>query len=90
MCMQTDRDAALAARFSHRCNQARVHLRAEMEKMGLREKDGWRISESMRQARGGSELVMRPLHLYLAAPDDIECRIWIGGDDNAIEVTCVP
>jgi hypothetical protein len=53
--------------------------------MGLRARDGWKVTEVMREARGGTELVLRPLHLRLDAPDGLECVIWICGDSGAVD-----
>ena len=88
--MQNDRDTAVAATFSERCHAARGHLLKTMEALGMREKDGWRIAESVRQVRGGSELVLRPLHLYLNAPPDMECVVWIADGGNDIDMSCQP
>lgn len=63
--------------FSQRCAAARVHLLGEMERLGMRERDGWRIAESTRNVTGGSELVMRPIHRVLPTPDGVECVVRI-------------
>lgn len=88
--MITPHDAALAVAFSERCAAARAHLRRQMETLGLRERDGWKIVETVRQAGGGSEVVMRPLHLHLASPDGLECVVRIDGDAHTIDGHCEP
>ena len=69
--MRPSNDSLASARFARACAQAREHLRRLMEENGFHEHDGWKIVESVRQVRGGTQLVMRPLHLHLTAPDDL-------------------
>lgn len=88
--MSTEDDALLAEGFGARCKAAREHLRGMMEKLGMNERDGWRIGESVRQASGGSELVLRPLHRYLNAPPDMECIVWIDGGGKTMDMACTP
>lgn len=79
--------SSLAHLFSARCAVARAHLRREMEARGLRQCDGWEINETTRDCPGGSEIVMRPLHLHLVAPDDMECVVRIE-EDSSIDSNC--
>ncbi|HXF80108.1 MAG TPA: hypothetical protein VN598_14670 [Usitatibacter sp.] len=79
----------LAQTFAERCEQARAYLRREMDERGLREQDGWCIAETMRATGGRTELVMRPLHLHLPAPDGLECIVEID-EDETIESNCEP
>jgi hypothetical protein len=83
-------DRLAATRFARACEDARAHLRKEMEARGLHESDGWKIVEIMRPSRGGSELVLRPLHLHRLAPPDLECVVAIDGDAASIDVDCTP
>ena len=84
-------DKVAAARFAKACEEARAHLRKEMEARGLHERDGWKIVETMRHARGGgSELVLRPLHLHELAPPDLECVVAIDEDARSIDMDCTP
>ena len=69
-------------------DRARRYLWAEMEKLGLREKDGWSISEFTREDRGGTQIVMRPMHLRLPAPDGLECVVGIIEHDGGIVGRC--
>jgi hypothetical protein len=87
--MNSTHDRAIAARFSEACENSRRHLRNEMERLGLLAQDGWRISETVRAVQGGSELVMRPAHLYQPSPAGVECVVSI---DMAAEVdsSCTP
>jgi len=88
--MANDEDARLAELFSARCKAARAHLRHMMDALGMTERDGWRIGESMRQVSGGSELVLRPLHLYRNAPPDMECVVWIDAGAGSVDMACSP
>ena len=88
--MASTPDTHAARRFAKACAEARAYLRRHMEARGLYESDGWKIVESVRQAHGGSELVMRPLHLRLNAPDDLECVVSIDEDSSEVDVDCTP
>src|SRR6185369_1035860 len=79
--------SSLAKAFSAKCAVARAHLRREMEARGLHQSDGWKIMETVRDCAGGSEIVMRPLHMRLPAPDDLECVVRIE-EDTSIESNC--
>jgi len=59
-----------------------------MERAGLRAHEGWKIAETVRQVDGGSELVMRPLHLHKPSPPDLECVVKIDLDTASIDSTC--
>ena len=82
-------DRIVAARFADACAKARQHLRGEMEKLGLRAADGWVISESVRAVQGGSEVVMRPSHLYYDPPAGVECVVAIDLVSE-IDASCTP
>jgi hypothetical protein len=88
--MASTHDSVAAKRFAKACADARAHLRREMEARGLYEKDGWMIVETVRQADGGSELVMRPLHLRKTAPPDLECVVSIDEDSTRVDMNCTP
>ena len=68
--------AMLSARFAEKHRQAHAYLREEMEKLGMRETDGWKITEFLRERPGGSELVLRPIHVRLDPPEGLECVVW--------------
>jgi hypothetical protein len=87
--MPSTQDQAVATRFSRARDEARQHLRREMERMGLRAADGWRIHETIRPVQGGSELMLRPMHFHQPTPAGIECIVAI--DETAeIETQCEP
>ena len=88
--MSDAHDAIVAARFAKACEQARAHLLRLMEQRGLRARDGWKIVETVRQGPGGTELVMRPLHLRIAAPPDLECVVGVDADSTAVDSSCSP
>jgi hypothetical protein len=79
--------STLAHAFSARCAVARAHLRSEMDARSLHQRDGWEIMETVRDCPGGSELVMRPMHLHLEAPDDLECVVRIE-EDSSMDSNC--
>ena len=84
----TTPEERLFPEFAARCNEARARLRAHMEERGLFERDGWKIYEFTRQANGGMELVMRPLHRTLTAPDGLECVVAIDEPGFSTSVEC--
>jgi hypothetical protein len=89
--MDSDHDLSLSAAFYRRAAEARAHLLKEMEALGLHEKDGWKIAESVRQrADGGCELHMCPLHLRLKAPAGVECVVSIDPTEEVVSADCTP
>ena len=76
-------DSLLAER-----DRARRYLWSEMEKLGLREKDGWSITEFTREDKGGTQIVMRPMHRHLPAPHGLECVVGIIEHDGGITGRC--
>lgn len=81
-------DKDFAVRFAANRAMAEAVLRREMEALGLRASDGWKVTETMREARNGTELVLRPIHLRLESPPGLECVIWIHAEDGTVDVVC--
>ena len=88
--MTSKNDSSAAGAFATKCDHARSELRRHMTDRGLHEKDGWTIHESMRQANGGTVLVMRPIHMKLPAPADLECTCSIDETGTDISSDCSP
>lgn len=65
-------DKALSAAVIARIRAAKARLAGWMERHGLSERDGWRISEELRSCPDGTEFVFRPIHLRLPAPQHEE------------------
>ncbi len=86
--MSRENDTYVAARFAKACADARAYLLRQMEEAGLHASDGGKIVEPVRQVVGGSELVMRPLHLHKPSPPDLECVVKIDLDSASIDSTC--
>jgi hypothetical protein len=84
----TTRDELLATRFSERRAAAEAFLWREMNARGLRAQDGWKIMELTRDTIDGSEMVLRPLHLWQPAPADVVCVIRLDADHAEIHSTC--
>lgn len=61
-------DEVLSAAVRARIEQARADVAAQMAALGLSEKDGWRIHEETRQVFGGTQWVVRPVHIHHDAP----------------------
>jgi hypothetical protein len=88
--MDTRKDSSVAHAFAAKCEQARADLRRHMRERGLHAEDGWLIDESMRQADGGTVLVMRPIHMRLAAPPDLECSCSVDEPGVRVSAQCRP
>ena len=88
--MDPRRDDNVAHAFASKCDQARDELLKHMRERGLHAEDGWRIDESVRQADGGSVIVMRPIHMRLSAPPDLECSCSVDEPGLNISAQCVP
>ena len=73
--------------LSAKCDKAREALREHMARRGLLEGHGWSIYEFTRQVGEHTELVLRPVHTGLSAPDELECtcRIEEPGSDAIAE-----
>lgn len=83
-----DKDTDFAARFSAQRAEAEAQLWRYMEARGLRAADGWRLHETTRDARQGTELVIRPIHRVHGCPPGLECIVWVKGDDGTIDIRC--
>jgi hypothetical protein len=88
--MDVRKDNSVAHAFAAKCEQARADLMKHMQDRGLLVEDGWMIGESMRQADGGSVLVMRPIHLRLPAPPDLECSCSVDEPGVTVSAQCNP
>ena len=84
------RTALLARALCTERERAEQYLWAEMAKLGLRKEDGWSIHESTREQGGGTQIVLRPIHRQLRAPEGLECIVGIGADDGGIQRECTP
>ena len=82
-------DAELSLEFTEKVQHAHAYLRAEMTRLGLFESDGWKIHQVTREARGGTEMVLRPFHWRLEPPPGLECIVWISAEP-AVDSECAP
>ena len=85
-----DRTQLLAKALAEERAKAERHLWSEMEARGLRKADGWRIVEFTREAHGGTQIVLRPLHLYLPSPPGLECVVGVMDQPGDIRSECAP
>ena len=85
----TPDSATLAKVFAAKCDEARDTLRGHMNARGLWERDGWRITETVRHRHGRTELVLRPIHLRLDPPPNLECVVAIEEPGWDISADCV-
>lgn len=77
------KDAMLATILAERLAIAEAHLWAQMESAGMHRRDGWSVMQLTRERDGGSEIVLRPMHMSIPAPPGFECVVWIGEDEDA-------
>jgi hypothetical protein len=82
------KDALVFPEFAARCEEARVALRKHMGDRCLHERDGWRIHEFTREVDGRTEIVMRPVHLHLNEPSDLECVCTIDEPGSKVTSDC--
>ena len=82
-------DADLSVQFTDKVHHAHAYLQDEMKRLGLLEEDGWKIVQVTREGRGGTEMVLRPYHSKLPAPDGLECVVWISADP-VVDSECAP
>ena len=78
-----DRTQQIALALAERRDVARMMLRRDMEARGLTENAGWKIDERLRNVVGGTELVLRPIHLRERAPEDLEYVVAISEADGS-------
>jgi len=81
-----DRTQQIAMALSERRDIARIMLRREMDARGLTEKAGWKIDEQLRNVVGGTELVLRPMHMREHAPPDLVYVVSISEEDGSADL----
>jgi hypothetical protein len=81
-----DRTRQIALAFTERRDLARRLLHHEMDARGLTEKAGWKITESLRHVSGGTQLVLRPIHLREHAPEDLEFVVAVSEADGSVDL----
>ena len=81
-----NRTKHIAMAFSERRDIARVMLRHQMDARGLTEAAGWKINETVRHVVGGTELVLRPIHMREEPPPDLEVVIGVSEEDGSTDL----
>jgi hypothetical protein len=81
-----DRTRQIALALSERRDIARLMLRREMNARGLTEEAGWKIDEVLRNVVGGTELVLRPIHLREHAPEGLQYVVAINEEDGSTDL----
>lgn len=84
------RDDQFADQFAEERVAAETHLWRRMEERGMTRDGGWKVVEFTRDTRGGTELVLRPMHLWHESPYDMECVVWVRNEDGLVEASCTP
>jgi hypothetical protein len=87
---QADRSRtdSLSHALSAERDRLRLYLWDEMAKLGLRKEDGWSILEFTRESAGGTQIVLRPMHMRLPAPEGMECVVGIVEEGGGIHGEC--
>lgn len=86
--MANEHDLRVTQEFSAKCAEAEASLWREMEALGLRKSDGWRIIELTRGVHQGTEMVLRPVHSTLPTPEGLECVVLIEEHGHAVHSVC--
>jgi hypothetical protein len=86
MSQDSNHTKKIALEFAAQRDRARSMLRQQMDARGFTEQTGWKISESLRHVTGGTELVMRPIHLRERAPEDLQCIVAISEEDGTSDL----
>lgn len=81
--MSTSDDQVRAAAILARIAVVKEELASLMATHGLREKDGWRVAEEIRQRPYGTDFVYRPIHMKLVAPP-LERVVSIDNEGNPL------
>jgi hypothetical protein len=87
--IERTRTDALAIALVAERERAEKYLWGEMERLGLRREDGWSITEVTREAGGGTQIVLRPMHRHLRAPEGLECVVGVVEHDGEIHARCM-
>ena len=83
-----DRTQRIAVTLKTARANAEAFLWAEMARLNLTRADGWSIVEFTRERSGGTEIVMRPMHLTLPSPEGIECVVSVQEDSGDVGSHC--
>ena len=84
------RDEKSTEQFARHRAAAESQLWGRMEERGMTREGGWKIAEFTRDTRGGTELILRPMHLWHDSPYDMDCVIWVHSDEGSVESDCTP
>lgn len=84
------RDEQFAEQFARQRAAAESQLWKSMDERGMTREGGWRVAEFTRESRGGTELVLRPLHLWHDSPYDLECVIAMTDAGGKVDSSCAP
>ena len=88
--MRDTPDDQVSDELSARIREAEEFLWAEMKRLGLLQKEGWRIVQSTRDVEGATEIVLRPIHLRKPAPAGLECVVRVHETSRSVDARCSP
>lgn len=78
------REEQFSGRFAHERDEAEARLWKRMEERGMTREGGWKVAEFTRDTRGGSERVLRPMHLWHESPYDMDCVVWTCDEEGKV------
>ena len=84
------RDEQSADLFAERRAAAEAYLWRKMDERGMTREGGWKVAEFTRDTRLGTEVVLRPMHLWHDSPYDLECVAWVHPDGGVPDSSCTP
>jgi hypothetical protein len=82
------RDQQITEQFARHRADIEAQLWRLMEERGMTREGGWKIAEFTRDTRGGTEIVLRPMHLWHDSPYDLECVVLMRQEDGVVESGC--
>ena len=82
------RDQQFTEQFARHRADIETQLWRLMEERGMTREGGWKIAEFTRDTRGGTEIVLRPMHLWHDSPYDLECVVLMRQEDGVVESGC--
>ena len=74
----------LANSVTARLAAAKTALLAQMQALGFKPENGWRIVEELRHTIEGTEWVFRPMHIREVAPHDLVSTVLIDHEGRPV------
>lgn len=83
-------DEQFAEQLAQQRAAAEARLSTQMEERGMTREGGWRVAEFTRETRGGTEYVLRAVHVWHESPYDLEFVVCLQERDGGAEASVAP